>query len=227
MRSFAFTAVVFAGMAVAGAASAADLVRPYVGAKVGASFEQADDVTFRNPRLESKIGDDYSDTVAFGGASAGLAFSNVPVRVELEYAYRGNADFNRDDMINGFPARQAMEVRSQSAMVYGFYDIKTGTRFTPFLSGGLGVSVNKAKARQTQPATDWDERFTGKTRTEFAWGVGTGVGIEVLPALSLDVGYRYVDLGRFSVGNMPPTGDEDLSGHLRSHEVYTGLRYTF
>lgn len=230
VKGLVISAIALAGILAAGAATAADAVRPYVGVKVGAGFAQADDVEFQNPRLRSSIGDDYGDTVAFGGASAGVAFSAVPVRAELEYAYRDSAKFSRDDNIGagaGLPANQAMKVRSQSLMAYGFYDIKTGTAFTPFLSGGLGVSFNKAQARQTQPANNWDEQFTGKTRTDFAWGLGAGVGIEVAKSLSLDLGYRFVDLGKFSVGDMPVTGDEDLTGRLRSHEVYAGLRYTF
>lgn len=230
MKAIFVSVLALASVAAAGSAGAADLLQPYVGAKLGAGFQQADDVEFQNPRLKSGIADDSSDTVALAGVSAGVAFTGAPVRVELEYAYRDSAKFSRDDNIGagaGLPARQAMKVRSQSLMAYGFYDFKTGTRVTPFVSGGLGVSFNKADAHQTQPATGWDENFTGETRAEFAWGVGAGVGVELAPSLSMDVGYRFVDLGEFSVGDMPPTGDEDLSGRLRSHELYLGLRYAF
>ncbi|MBC7908438.1 MAG: porin family protein [Rhodospirillaceae bacterium] len=230
MSKVVLSLAVAASLASVGSANAADLIKPYVGIKAGAGFAQADDVSFQNPRLKSGIGDDYSDTVALGGASAGAAFTGTPFRAELEYTYRDEAEFSRDDNIGGgagLPAHQAPKVRSQSAMIFGFYDINTDTRFTPFLSAGAGVSFNKAKAQQTQPATNWDKEFAGDDRTDFAWGVGAGVGVSVLPMLTLDIGYRYVDLGKWSVGNMPATGDEDLTGRLRSHEVYVGARYSF
>lgn len=230
MRMFLSCMAAAAVLASAASAHAEDLLSPYVGLKAGASFAQADDVSFHNPRLKSSIGDDYNDTNAMLAASVGAGLRGTPFRAELEYAWRDGANFTRDDNIGagaGQPARQTPRVQSQSVMAYGFYDIDTGTRFTPFLSGGLGVSINKAKAYQTQPSSDWNEAFTGKTRTEFAWGVGAGVAVSVMPSLSLDVGYRYVDLGKWSVGEMRATGDEDLTGSLRSHEVYAGLRYAF
>jgi opacity protein-like surface antigen len=61
---------------------------------------------------------------------------------------------------------------------------------------------------------------------------GLGLGIDVLPNLVLDVGYRYLDAGDIktkagtvtdSVAGRLPVGE--AKGDLRSHEMQMGLRY--
>lgn len=73
----------------------------------------------------------------------------------------------------------------------------------------------------------------GASKTSFAWGLAAGVGVDVTPQVAVDVGYRYLDLGKVETGR----GEARLGGApfgtvapvtaaLNVHVLSVGLRYT-
>ena len=75
-------------------------------------------------------------------------------------------------------------------------------------------------------------RLDGDHRYDFAWQAGAGVGIQIMPKLFVDVGYRYVDLGKVQTGTTGTLGNASFSGsaaegNLNAHEVQVGLRLSF
>ena len=70
------------------------------------------------------------------------------------------------------------------------------------MTAGIGVARNEVKtidatnpAAATQPALFSNFQLVGETETSFAWQIGFGVGYAVKPGMTLEFGYRYVDLG--------------------------------
>ena len=73
---------------------------------------------------------------------------------------------------------------------------------------------------------------TDRSQTNFAWAVMGGLAFNVTPNLKIDLGYRYVDMGRLTSN---PIACTQLSGcffetqsyHSASHDVRLGFRYAF
>ena len=83
-----------------------------------------------------------------------------------------------------------------------------GTGAKPYIGGGIGFASHKLKAGGFN--NDWS--------TKFAWQVGAGVGFELIENLSIDLGYRFKNLGAPA-----STG----FGDLYAHELRVGLRFRF
>lgn len=143
--------------------------------------------------------DSRSDTGWALSGGVGYAYTNG-LRAELELGYRrhGIKDlFVRSDgglgaslgvggPLNGATLAAEGHETSFSGMVNGWYDIKTGTAFTPYVGGGIGLSriaLNGIKISDFQIVDDSD--------VVFAYQFGAGVAYAVTPSISLTVDYRY------------------------------------
>lgn len=119
-------------------------------------------------------------TSGVGGAlSVGYDFKpsfDLPIRAELEYGIRTNAEFSYKD-------HEAKVNTPMNVFANFYYDIPVGVeRLTPYIGGGLGVGILNDNAN-------------------FAWNLGGGVSFDVVENVKLSLGYRYVSLGRFEDNN--------------------------
>jgi opacity protein-like surface antigen len=100
----------------------------------------------------------------------------------------------------------------------------------PFVMGGLGFATVTSRQEDDFFNGAYNGSITGATQTNLAWTVGGGVGIPVMDRLTLDVTYRWLDLGERRVGptlllngtSTPTTYDR---ADLRVHTILVGLRY--
>ncbi len=168
----------------------------------------------------------------FGGALAvGYNFApkfNIPIRAEIEYALRsgGNNEKSRGYMNLGLPAEDKSKYYSNISTLFfnAYFDIDTGTAFTPYVGGGLGVSFNytDVTGRVTVPGaviTSGQSQYD----TCFAWNVGAGVAYTFTENIAADVGYRFIGAGYREVG----FGDAKIESSPYINEFYAGLRLTF
>jgi len=174
------------------------------------------------------IGSEWDST--FGGSLAvGYDFSkklSIPVRAELEYAAFSKAEAEgRMDIWDGQKIRQSNNIQSLFVNVY--YDINTGTKFTPYIGAGMGTGFIRTKSYG-----DWNggETTDSKTVTNFAWNVGLGLGYQITNNIALDVGYRFADLGKvktewFDWG--PGYGWKMETKRIYQHQFSMGARFTF
>ncbi len=101
------------------------------------------------------------------------------------------------------------------ANIYATYPIYDGMGI--YAMGGVGMSFNK---------TDRIRGAKGKTRSEFAWNAGAGIDYRINDCWSLDLGYRYSDLGQGRV--KPEAGYEgQRKSDMRAHDVKLSARYYF
>ena len=135
---------------------------------------------------------DFSD-----GFVSGLAVGGKTkwARAELEASYRGN------DIDN----RAGSHVDDVSLMGNAYWDIETGTRFTPYLGAGIGVAyVNIDSALRRS-----DDSF------EFAYQGMAGANFAIDPRWTVGAEYRYyatTDVG---------------STDIENHAVLANVRYAF
>lgn len=179
----------------------------------------------------NNIGDSYVI-----GAGVGYRV-NPNIRGEIALGYRGGFELDEADA-GAPPTTFRGKIRSWSAMLNGYYDFDVGGPWKPYVMAGVGLARNKVKtisatnpAAATQPALFSNFQLGGDTDTSFAWQLGLGVGYAVSGAMTLELGYRYADLGNleipaqvvtFNTGPIPHAGN---SGKLKTHELTLGIRF--
>jgi len=221
--------VSLAALAVAmfgvGAAQAADL--PIYGElKSGISFQNLDNITnnsnVANPAAVATTS--QGNTVGSFGAAVGVNFAKLgaPVRAEIEYDYRTDFDYNPNPNFTNAvtPTKSTNTLNTQTVLVNAFYDIDTGTKFTPFVGGGLGFAINDTSGTASLLSGASAVNYS-TSNTSFAWALGGGVNYAIDTHWSVDASYRYIDLGKADFG---PSGAV-LSGNVSSNELLAGLRY--
>jgi len=165
--------------------------------------------------------------------SAGVGWRfNPNFRADVTLAYRGWYELDDSD---AFPSDFKADISSWNLMLNGYWDF-TLTWGRPYVGAGVGLAVNKIDNIVNTGGALGTATFThpGGTKSDLAWAVMAGVGIPINPNLTLDIGYRYIDLGKIESdsGNLscapvacPGATYSGLSGKLRAHELMIGLRF--
>ena len=224
------------------AASAADLDPPvqeaasennlYVSVFGGANFLR--DVDFTNGA--TTVATDYDTGFSLGGAIGykwnDHVFGGFTPRTEIEISYFDNSVDGIDFSGNGAGAETVLsgsDVTGFNFFANVFLDYDTGTRFTPYVGGGLGFT-----------RADFDIAYNGPNLnlsdndTSFAWHIGGGANLELTEKISFFVDARYqqsADAGSIrDIGDVPvaagPAGgffEDNLSNVL----VRGGLTFNF
>ena len=194
----------------------------------------------------SEDGDSYSikksnktdDT--FGGSIAiGYDFDKqfgVPIRAELEYAGFSKAESKKTYGDDDYTSKMKQTFNIQTLFVNAYWDIDTGTQFTPYVGAGLGMAFIRTKFKDSgyeyaDPDDSWSDSTSSKTVTNFAWNVGAGLGYDFTENWTLDVGYRFVGLGSVKTKTYSSSEDDfsmyGKTSNLYQHQVAVGIRYTF
>ena len=112
-------------------------------------------------------------------------------------------------------------------LLNGYYDIRTGSPFTPYIGGGVGFAVNQLtrNSNSTDSGPAADTSANGRTtKVAFAAAAMVGLNYDINTFASIDVGYRYLYIGGSDVG---PTGANSLVsiGSLNEHQIRAGIRF--
>jgi opacity protein-like surface antigen len=138
------------------------------------------------------------------------------LRMDATVGYRGGSHFQALEQV-GIPSTASQfadfyrgDVSSWVGMVNGYVDVGTWYGITPYVGAGIGVAQNTVSG-----VTDTGFAYPGAglggfptggyldngSKTNFAWGLMTGVAFNVTQNLKLDLGYRYLNLGKFTSGS--------------------------
>ena len=211
MRGMVLTLLGGAAM-LAGAAGPAHGAPTFVYARVdaGGSFPTGSDLN----------GFDPSPVV--GG---GIGFSPLPfLRTDVTVTYRSDySGSGTDTILPGTTVAAKTDIRSVVGMVNAYYDLPTFSNLTPYVGGGAGVAHNHLGGT-TVTSGGASTAIGGADHTDFAWQVGAGVAVSVLPTIALDIAYHYLDAGKFESASV---AGSTLSGRLKAHEVTAGIRVGF
>ena len=148
------------------------------------------------------------DTGFVGSLAAGYDFAS-PMRIEVEFMRQKN-DLDRLSYDNVYGNFDEGDLTTKSFLFNGFYDIDTGSPWTPFVGAGIGWS----KLDLDTPAfdvSDNDDVFT----YQFIGGVAYAFNEQ----WSVDAQYRFVG-----------TSDATIDGadyDFNSNNLMLGLRYSF
>ena len=164
------------------------------------------------------VSDDRSNTPGKGSdyvidkkrfmASGALGYRYKHFRTELEYVWRRK----NTEVIAGVTKGQ---FRSESYMFVVYYDFFPYTWFTPYINAGAGYTKSRLNTDIYAGANPLFHYK--KDDRNFTWSLGAGISAKITNRLNFDIGYRYYDMGDFSMLN----GKTDME----DHEVYAGFRY--
>lgn len=154
------------------------------------------------------------------GVLGQVGYGFGPVRLEGELGFRRNdlSTFSNSDgdlSPNG-------SIGGISGMANIYYDFNTGTRFTPYLGGGIGgldLSANHIAAGGVGVSDD--------SRLAFAYQGIAGISYAVDEALSIKADYRYLRTADESLQLESSYGGGRASAAYASHAIMIGFTYKF
>lgn len=249
-RTSTIALVVCAGAAVSVApiAQAADIPEP-VPVVVIKGWYLRGDIGYSNQRVDSLDNALYGtydsvDTVYkdFDGApffAGGIGYRwNHWFRTDVTGEYRSKSDFSGYDIAqigpDIIPDNYTAQKSEWVALVNGYVDVGTWHGITPFVGAGVGAA-NVKISNFTDVGTTVDSVATGDDHDEwnFAWAAYAGLGFEVTEAFTVELAYRFLNLGDGESGDLVGfDGTNNIDNPMKfkditSHDVKLGVRYTF
>lgn len=174
----------------------------------------------------------------------GVGFAFGPIfRADVTLGRR-NATFEGTD--NKTPSGSGRAGQALTSSLVNLYvDVQAAAGlgdfpFRPYVTGGAGfVRIDTEEFNSTRNVGRGVVNVVniitpGGSTTNAAFQVGGGVEFGLLPNLSLDLGYRFMDFGRAvgdsgvsRLGNSRSAVDGVRSGRVHVHDVTLGLRFSF
>jgi opacity protein-like surface antigen len=167
-----------------------------------------------------------------GAIGAGCAI-NSKFRTDITAVYRGDYKYSFTTTRDTTRVDERQKISSVAFMWSGYWSpfTKGFGIATPYLIGGVGLSINKAGDFLSSPDQG---RVPGDQKRNFAWQIGAGSLLKINDSLAADIMYKYVDLGRlqtkgFMITNPGPLADMPacINGKIRTHEITIGMHYKF
>jgi opacity protein-like surface antigen len=168
------------------------------------------------------------------GAGLGYRYNSF-LRVDLTLDHRFNARFSASGANIAGPAtlyRDRADFSATTGLVNAYLDLGTWGGVTPYIGGGVGLSnkrfSNYAIETCAQPCGAFARAGTlpGKSRNDFAWALMAGLAIDAGGGATVDLGYRYLNLGEAHTGANAVLGRVNVR-KIESHEFRIGLRWDF
>jgi opacity protein-like surface antigen len=253
--AIACAAVVAAGGLLATAASAADLpLLPeppppvaveafggwYLRGDIGVSSQKIDDLEYRPVPAGTTVEmlDHGFTSAGIFVVGAGYKFNNW-FRLDITGEYRAPSRFSAldrydtgsDGTWNGTNEYHLVKTE-YVGLLNAYLDLGTWYGVTPFVGAGVGVAHVMLDDFRDVNVPNLGVAYAPDTSTtNFAWALYAGLGYEVNDRLSLELAYRYLNMGDAEAGNLATyTGvntiaDTTTLGNLHSHDVKLGMRW--
>jgi opacity protein-like surface antigen len=181
------------------------------------------------------------DSSMMAGLGIGYKFNDW-FRADFTGEYRGKATFHGSDNVT-FTGGVGVDNYSGSKsewvfMANAYVDLGTWWCLTPYVGAGLGMANIKIHGfrddgfsldglglhNSTAYAAD-------ANKWNFAWSLQAGVSYKVSPSMSIDLGYRYIDMGSGTTGATRAFDGSFSNGgpftfnHITSHDFKLGIRW--
>ncbi len=184
------------------------------------------------------------DSAPLYSLGGGYQFNNW-LRVDVTGEYRGNSHFHGQQVAQFGPVILPDDYTASKSewlfLANAYVDIGTWWCITPFIGAGIGTSRNTISnftdIGATQAGLGGNSILSttyadNASKWNLAWALYAGLAYKVAPGLSLELTYRYVNLGTATTG---PTNSFDgvtvVNGHqfefgtITSQDVMLGFRW--
>jgi opacity protein-like surface antigen len=195
----------------------------YVGVRAIGSIAAMDDIDTTGFTGSQSIEND-TDEVGGVGIIAGFRWADIPLRTEVEASYRFRFDLDARD--NGPPAvTYESNVETINVLFNALLEWRNDSDFTPFIGGTIGWARNSSDTTRIDVPSQ--ARTSEKTDSDnLAWGGMAGVDWHFAESWSVELAYRYIDLGEVDGGSFA-AGDGIEADHYASHEALLSFSYRF
>ena len=181
------------------------------------------------------------NTAGIFGLGAGYKFNNW-LRADVTGEYRGNSQFFGKDVLTfpgGFNTDTYHATKSEWVVLANAYvDLGTWWCMTPFIGAGVGgarVSINNFTDQSitnaglgAQPGLAFGDNVS---KWNFAWALHAGVAYKVTPNFTVELAYRYLDMGDGLTGDLRTfDGTNNIVNPttfkgITSHDLKLGVRW--
>lgn len=238
-----------------GAAQAADYLPPPPPQPCCNGWYLRGDIGFSNQRVDSLFNANYAgfssvnnidksfDAAPFFGLGIGYTVNDW-FRADVTGEYRGKANFHGLD-VGAIPGGGFADDRYTASkyewtfLVNGYVDLGTWYKVTPFIGAGVGVSRNTINnfgdysicVNSLSCAGGGSDAYAGAaSKWQFAWALYAGLGYQLSRDVTVELAYRYLDLGDARSGDVVAFdgtnnfyNPQEFRG-LTSHDLKLGLR---
>jgi opacity protein-like surface antigen len=160
------------------------------------------------------------------------------LRFDVTGEYRAKAAFRgfdiaTDDFGNVFPDQYFASKFEWVFLANAYFDLGTWWCLTPFVGVGVGMAYNRIHDFKDDNIP-WASVAFGETtgKWNFAWALHAGVAYKVTPGFTVELAYRYIDLGDAQSGDLVTyLGGNMVNNpmHFRditSHDFKMGVRWS-
>lgn len=190
------------------------------------------------------------DSAGIFGLGAGYQFNNW-FRADVTGEYRGKSNFHGLDIITfdnggapGFGSDKYTASKSEWLFLANAYaDLGTWYCVTPFIGAGVGMSRNTISNFVDQGVGSLFPPGSGvgpslaygdtASKWNFAWALHAGLAYKVSNNLTLEMSYRYVNLGSGTTGDLRAfDGTNNVVNPMQFHDITSqdvrfGMRWNF
>ena len=214
----ALTLAATAGLAADATVAPVSGYMPYVSIFGGASF-------LNNVNTVSSYAGNYSvktDTGYLIGGAIGLKWNEM-LRTEIELSHMSNNANSYNKNGGSFYAASG-PIRQTYLLGNVWLDLPTGSSFTPYAGGGLGVGFADANVTFIGLLPGYGSRTSGAS---LAYQVGGGIKFSLSEKIDLDLGYRYKGMTNVNFTDNQGANFQFNGANLNSHNVQLGLTFKF
>ncbi|GGZ97657.1 hypothetical protein DC083_05115 [Ignatzschineria ureiclastica] len=161
----------------------------------------------------------HKDSKSFLTGSLGLGYQfNDLFRIGVEYVLPKKVEYSssRGKDFNYH------NVKGQRVMLNGYLSYPVNETIDVYATAGIGYARLKSSGYQNSEAYT----FNTSTKGNFAWSLGAGISFKPIENTYIDLGVRYVDMGKADTG-MSRFGKQNqkLKSKISSTEFTLGVRY--
>ena len=155
-------------------------------------------------------------------------------RFDITGEYRGSAVFLAQDSYQTFGPgtnEYTADIESWVGLANAYIDLGTWHCVTPYIGGGVGfASIDVLGLKDVNVPVNGVAFAKDNTEANFAWALYGGLAYKVTPGLTIDLSYRYTDLGDAESGirtayDLSATAGGIEIQDITSHDVMLGVRW--
>jgi opacity protein-like surface antigen len=175
------------------------------------------------PEFFELVHKDLKSTALFGlgfGYDTGLYF-----RFDITGEYRGRGLFLAQDRYSDGTEfigtnEYTADIESWVGLANGYIDLGTWWCITPYVGAGVGFADISILGYKDVNVPNVSVAY-GKdnSQTNFAWALYAGFSYKVNPSLTLDLAYRYTDIGDIRTGNIATYDNVSTSGGFQIEDI--------
>ena len=181
------------------------------------------------------------NTAGIFGLGVGYQFNHW-FRGDITGEYRGNSQFFGTDLIS-YPGGVGMDIYHATksewvALANAYVDLGTWWCMTPFVGAGIGTArVSIANFTDQGIANNGGSALPGVAfgdnvaKWNFAWALHAGVAYHVSPNFTVELAYRYLNMGDGLTGDLKTfDGTNNIVNpmtfkNISSHDLMLGVRW--